>query len=355
MVIPAFARAQAVAAVSQTFKARVVQVVDEKTVIVDDETVIQHNLKLIGLTGNLKNKEFFVDEIGQPATGGRNVYKTGNEVIVQQAFDENGTAVYEITDYVRTAKVLWLVAAFVISLLIVGRWKGLRSILSLVLTFLVLIKYVVPQILDGADPIIVTVIGSFVVLLIIIYLTEGFNATAHASVVSIFISLVLTVFLSWLFVGLTNLSGLASEEASFIVGLGVGSLNLRGILLAGIIIGALGVLDDVAISQVAAVSAIYGANQSQTKKEIWRKAMKVGVSHISSMSNTLFLAYAGASLPLLILFVSGQSAFTSWDIAINNEMLATEIVRTLAGSIGLIFTVPIATLMAIAMLTNKKS
>lgn len=355
-LLPVPARAQETGAPAvKTFKAIVVEVLGEQAAATPDgETARQQDLKLKGLAGEFKDKEIVIRGIGAPPAAGQNVYRAGDRVLVQYARDEQGQDVFEVTDYVRTGSLLWLFAAFAASLIAVGRWKGLRSLFSLIVTFLVMAKYIVPQILDGADPVIVTIIGSFIILLVIIYLTEGFNTLAHVSVASIFLSLVLTVLVSWLFVDLARLSGLASEEASFIIGLGAGKINLQGILLAGIIIGALGVLDDVAISQAAAVKEIREANPGQTKPEVWRKAMRVGVSHISSMTNTLFLAYAGASLPLLILFTSGQSGFASWDIAINNEILATEIVRTLAGSVGLILTVPISTLVAVSWFAGRK-
>jgi uncharacterized membrane protein len=165
--------------------------------------------------------------------------------------------------------------------------------------------------------------------------------------VSIFLSLLFTIYLSWLLIHLAKLSGLSNEETGFIVTLGTKTLNLQGILLAGIIIGALGALDDVIISQVATVEELYSADPHQSKATILKKALNVGISHVSAMSNTLFLAYAGAGLPLLILFVSGQSSFANWDVAINNEMLATEIIRTLAGTIGIVLSVPLATIISV--------
>jgi uncharacterized membrane protein len=235
----------------------------------------------------------------------------------------------------------------------VGRFKGVRSIISLAVTFFIIIKYIVPQILDGADPVIVTVIGSIAILLSIIYLTEGFNMKSNIATISIMASLMFVIFLSWFLVNIARLSGLSNEEAGFIVTLGVRTLNLQGILLAGIIIGTLGALDDIVISQVVTVQEITAADPYQTKAQILKKAFNVGVSHISAMTNTLFLAYSGAALPLLILFVSGQSSFKSWDTAMNNEMIATEIIRTLAGTTGIILSVPIATFVSVWWFKRK--
>ncbi len=207
----------------------------------------------------------------------------------------------------------------------------------------------------GDNPLAVVLISSVFILLVIIYCTEGFKPRSHLAIASILFSLLITVFLSWLFVGLAKLSGITGEESMFLISLGQQVVNFKGLLLAGIIIGVLGVLDDVVISQVATVEQIARANQALGRIEVFRRAYQVGISHISSMTNTLFLAYAGASLPLLILFVSGQSAFSSWWQVINNEIIATEIVRTLAGSIGLILSVPIATFIASLWFRSRRN
>lgn len=347
LFVPALARAQEPAA-NVFFRGRVGTVLDERAVTTPEgDRTFQQDLNIIGLNGDYKGRTIEIREVGDLNTSDRNRYRAGDKVVVMVSRDDAGGERFIAADYDRAGSLFWLFGLFTLAIVAVGRWKGVRSVLSLALTFLIMIKYIVPQILDGSDPVVVTIIGSFAILLTIIYLTEGFNREAHISVVSIFLSLVITVALSGLFVSLAKLSGLASEEASFIVGLGAAKINLQGLLLAGIIIGALGVLDDVVISQVVAVNEINGADPGQSKKEVFRKALKVGIAHISSMTNTLFLAYAGASLPLLILFLSGQSAFADWSLALNNEILATEIVRTLAGSVGLILAVPIANLVAV--------
>ena len=156
-----------------------------------------------------------------------------------------------------------------------------------------------------------------------------------------------------MFICLSKLTGITSEEVSYLATIGATTVNFKGLVLAGIIIGALGVLDDVVISQITTVEQLAGADNNISKRELFKRAYKVGVSHISSMTNTLFLAYAGASLPLLILFVSGQSVFTGWLQVINNEAIATEIVRTIVGSIGLILSVPIATYLAVNAFSKK--
>ena len=346
------------AASQEIFKAVIIQILQEKEITATEEKgheekLKRQNLRLRGLAGAYKNKEFEINLLDDQNSLNKAVYKVWDEVLVMRSADSQGNGEFFITDFIRTKVLFWLFIAFAASVLLVGRLKGLRSLISLVLTFLVLIKFIIPRILGGADPVLITVIGSIAILAIIIYLTEGLNIKSHITALSIFLSLLFTVYLSWLLIHLANLSGLSNEEAGFIVNLGAKTLNLQGILLAGIIIGTLGALDDIIISQVATVEELNRANPRQSRTEILKKALNVGVSHISAMSNTLFLAYAGASLPLLILFVSGQSAFASWDAAINNEMLATEIIRALAGTIGIVLSVPLATIISVWWFKEK--
>lgn len=330
------------------FKAEVTEIIEQqKTTLTDGSEIEQQNLLLKGLEGEHKNKKIDFIGISEFDVLNKNIYKVGDRVLVVASFDAEGGASYYITDYVRSKSLWGLFVVFVLTLIVVGGWKGLRSLVSLSFTFLIIIKYIIPQILSGANPLVTTLLGSLFILLFVIYVTEGFRAKSHLAIASIFLSLVITILLSLLFVSLTRLTGMASEEVSFLLYIGDQAINFKGLLLAGIIIGALGVLDDVVISQISTVERLVKANGLLDKWKVFNHAYKVGVSHIASMTNTLFLAYAGVSLPLLILFVSGESAFSTWGQIVNNEVIATEIVRTLVGSIGLILSVPIATFIAV--------
>ncbi len=332
----------------QVFKAEVIEVVEEKeSEFADGSISRQQNIRLKGLSGDFQGQDIFFEGISDLAVVGEKIYQEGDEVLVVASPDEKGNTSFYITDHARGDGLLWLFLLFAAVLLVIGRNKGLRAIVSLILTFFIIVKFIVPAALSGSSLILPTLISSIVILAIIIYLTEGFGQRSHVAVISTAISLVITVAISWIFVEVSELAGLGSEEIAHLVNIGSGVINFKGLLLSGIIIGALGVMDDVIISQVAAVEQIYKTNRKQSNKEVFSKAMDIGVSHISSMTNTLFLAYAGASLPLLILFSSGQSAFASWTDIINNEVVATEIVRALSGSIGLILAVPISTYLAV--------
>lgn len=347
LLLPFMASAQADIPDDVIFKAEVTNIIaEEKTTLPDGTVSVQQHLGLKGLDGEYKDKEIEFNGIGEIDVLNKHIYKQGDKVLVAASFGLEGRAYYYVVDYVRTGKIWLLVALFIITLIFVGRLKGIKSLLALILSFIVITKFIIPRILAGSSPLIITIIGSIFIILLIIYITEGWRPRAHLAVISIFFSLVLTILLSDFFVYITKLTGAASEEVLFLFNIEGTSINLTGLLLAGIIIGALGVLDDVVISQVAATEEIAKAGNNLSKKEIYKKSYSVGVSHIASMTNTLFLAYAGASLPLLVLFVSGESAFNNIWQAVNTELIATEIVRTLSGSIGLILSVPIATLIA---------
>ncbi|KKR33123.1 MAG: hypothetical protein UT64_C0014G0006 [Candidatus Falkowbacteria bacterium GW2011_GWF2_39_8] len=338
----------------ETFKAKVIKILDEKEETLENNRKLKKQKLLVrGSVGKYAGKEIEIDMTDDQGSIVSNVYRVGDTVLVMQSFDAVGNGVFVVTDLVRTNIILWVFIAFVALLLAVGKFKGVRALLSLVLSFLVIVEYIVPQILNGADPVMVTVIGSFGILVAVVYVTEGFNKTSHIGAISIFISLLATIALSWFLVKIARLAGLSSEEAAFILDIGKQSMNLQGILLSGIIIGTLGALDDIVIAQVTVVEQLYAVNSRMPRKEVFRKAFRVGVAHISSMTNTLFLAYAGAGLPLIILYVSGKSSFGSWDAAMNNEMIATEIIRTLAGSIGIVLAVPISIFISVWVL--KKS
>jgi len=338
----------------EIFKAKVVEIIEDKSALRDDgSTSIQQKLKLIGLENDWKNKEIIFDGTVYDVSSASE-YKVGDKVLVHYSVEPDGAESFYVIGFSRNSGIYWLVFLFVLTVIMIGKFKGVRALVVLLLTFLVILKFIIPKILSGADPLFITILGSLFILIFGVYITEGFKKTSTISIFSILISLVITGLLSIWFSSITKLTGFASEESAYLVGLAGGNINIKGLLLSGIIIGALGVLDDVIISQVVLVKELKISNPNLTKNQIYKQAMRVGVSHLSSMVNTLFLAYTGASLPLLILFSVKQEPFLTFNQVIDNEMMATEIVRTLTGSIGLILAVPIATFLAVNFI-NKES
>lgn len=272
---------------------------------------------------------------------------------VQVAFSGGDAAdpgSYQVVDFQRGSALVWLGAAFALAVLALGRWRGLAALVALGLSLVVLVVFVLPAILAGSSPVWVAVVGASVIMFTVLYLTHGFSARTSTTVVGTLLSLVLIALLSSAFSAFARLTGLDDTTAGLIATLG-SPVDARGLVLAGTIIGALGVLDDVTVTQTSAVWELRAADPTMRPRALFAAGMRIGRDHVSSAVNTLVLAYAGAALPLLLLFtVAGQgpgSVLTSQDVA-------TEVVRTLVGSIGLVAAVPITTAFAAVVASRER-
>ncbi|MRS04624.1 YibE/F family protein, partial [bacterium] len=211
------------------------------------------------------------------------------------------------TDFVRSKSIFYLFIVFVFFSVLISGWKGIRSLIAILFSLGVIVFFILPQILSGRDPVFVSIIGAFVFLSISQYLVYGWNLKTHSAVVGILISLIITGSISAFFINFTRLTGFGDENAMFLVQITSQNINMRGLLLAGMIIGALGVLDDLVISQASAVFELHATNQELGFKTLYQRAMNIGKDHVAATVNTLVLAYAGASLPMLLLFsISNQ-------------------------------------------------
>lgn len=275
-------------------------------------------------------------------------YTAGQKVRLAAIEQEGLPTTYFISDFRRTAPMVVLLALFLAAVVGFGRLHGLRAILGLVLTFMVMLWFIVPAILAGRNPLAVAVAGSVVIMIVTLYLSHGFTAKSTAAVVGTTGALLITGVLAIAFVEAANLTGFSSEEAR-LANASLGGVSLRGLLLAGIIIGGLGVLDDVTMAQSSTVFELHRADPTAGFARLISGALSVGRDHIAATVNTLFLAYAGASLPLLILFATGSDPFAT---VVTSEVVAVEVVRTLVGSIGLIAAVPLTTALAAAMVAG---
>jgi uncharacterized membrane protein len=252
---------------------------------------------------------------------------------------------YSISDFDRQGPLLLLALIFAGAVVLFGRLRGAMSLIGLGLSLGVVLGFMVPAILYGRSPLAVAIVGATAVMLTTILLAHGTGPKSLAAILGTGASLIVTIGLAVLFTDLTHLTGLSSEEATFLQ-IHDSGISLDGLLLAGMIVAALGVLDDVTVSQSSTVLALRAANPGQSFRALFALAMDVGRDHVSATVNTLVLAYVGASLPLLLIFSSGQIGF---DEAVNLEIIAKEIVATLVGSIGLIAAVPITTALAVLL------
>ncbi len=326
----------------ETVQARVIEVLDQGVIDQGDIRQPYQKLRLEILDGALAGRAVTVDHGLYSLVGPEGLYQAEDRVMVQHLQRPGQDDLFIITDAARLDALAVLAIVFVVFILLVARMQGVRSLLGMFVSLLVITQFILPMILAGHDPVLVSVVGSFVQLAVTLYLIYGWARKTHAAVAGMLVSLIITGLLAAFFVGLTRLAGQGAEEALFLRASGA-SINLRGLLLAGIIIGALGVLDDITISQASAVNELTAANPSLAPFDVFRRAMNIGRDHIASTVNTLVLAYVGASLPLLLLFAIYPQPFGQ---VVNREFIAEEVVRTLVGSLGLIASVPITTFLA---------
>lgn len=255
---------------------------------------------------------------------------------------------YQVSDPYRLTWLSVLAALFLVVIVLFGGTQGIRGLLSLVGGLILIFFVLLPGILHGYSPILMSIAVALVITTVGSYVTHGFNWTTSAAVLGMGSTILLTGVLAWATVHLTKLSGFTSEESVYLNFNTNGSIDLAGLVLGGILIGLLGVLYDAAIGQAVAVDELYLAAPTRTRKATYARAIRIGREHIGALVNTLAIAYVGAALPLLLLFY--HSAGENIAVTINRELFATEIVRTLVGSIGVVLTVPITTFIAVLVL-----
>ncbi|MCL7368570.1 YibE/F family protein [Streptomyces ardesiacus] len=289
-------------------------------------------------TGDDKGRTF--DEIVQPDQSRQ--LREGQKVVVAYEPSAPKDLQYSVTDINRQFPLALLAGIFALAVVVVGRLRGLMALVSLAVSFLLLNFFILPAILQGSNPLVVAVIGSSAIMLIALYLCHGLSARTSVAVLGTLISLLLIGVLGSLFIGWAALTGNTDDNTGLIHGL-YPSIDMSGLLLAGVIIGSLGVLDDVTVTQTSAVWELHEANPAMGWRGLYRAGIRIGRDHIASVVNTLVLAYAGAALPLLLLFSIAQSGVGT---VANSELVAEEIVRTLVGSIGLVASVPVTTALA---------
>jgi uncharacterized membrane protein len=255
---------------------------------------------------------------------------------------------YTYSDRQRRPVLMWLTILFAVAVIAIGRLRGLGALIGLGASLVVILQFMLPSMLDGNSPAIVAIVGASAVAYLALYLANGIRPMTTVALLSTLSALAITVSLATLFTDLAHFTGVANEDA-LLIGLGTSAIDLKGLVLAGMVLGALGALDDITVTQASAVGELRAANPTISRFELYRSGLRIGRDHIASTVNTLALAYAGASLPLLILFtLSGQSLGS----VANGEIVAVEIVSVLVGSIGLVAAVPISTWFAALVATE---
>ena len=326
-------------------KAEVLEILETgEQVLVDDITTFTQRVSLEIKSGPRTGD---VIEISNDYTP----LQAGDKVYLSEVFDGE-EYFYNLFEIDRTPVILILLVVFIVLVFVFGGWQGLRGLLSLAGSLLLIAFVLLPGILKGYSPVMVSICVSAVIIVFGSYVTHGFNRTTSSAVLGMLITVLVSGLIAHFAVDATRLSGLADEESlylSFNLGQNV---DVLGILFSGIIIGLLGVLYDTAISQAIAVEELVRISPESSKTHIYKRALRIGREHIGALVDTLAIAYIGASLPLFLLFYSDRSVAHS--ISINNEIFIAEIIRTLVGSIGIVLAVPITTFLSVQMLYGRK-
>jgi uncharacterized membrane protein len=327
---------------SEMLRARVVEILEEGTLDQGDFQQPYQRLKIRISEGDLAGQEVDVEYGLLSLASQSRMFRRGDRVLMEHLRTIEGEDRYLVTDHIRTGPLLWLTLIFMAATILLSGWQGVRSLIGMGISLLVIVAFIVPQILAGRNPVGVSILGSVVMMGLSLYLVYGWNRKSHVAVVGLLVSLILTGLVATWFVDWARLSGFGAEEAGFLQIAGF-SLDPRGLLLAGIIIGSLGALDDVAIGQSSAIFELSKANEQLAWRQLFRHGMVIGRDHIAAMVNTLLLAYVGAALPFLLLFSVYSEPLA---MTLNRQIIAEEIVRTLVGSLGLLSGVPLTSLVA---------
>lgn len=268
----------------------------------------------------------------------------GQSVVISKLQTPNGER-YQIIDTYRLPWTAAAIGAFFLLVILLSRLKGVGAISGMIISIGIIVLYIVPQILSGQDPLLVGILGSIFIMLSTMYIAHGFSSKTTIALISTGLCLVVTGILSVVAVDVTRLTGLGSDDAVSLLLGPTQNLNYKGLLLTGIIIGALGVLDDITTSLTASIFEIQKTNPNISFSKLVYSALEIGKEHIASLVNTLVLAYAGASLPIFLIIILNPNNTPLW-VILNSELLIEEVIRTVIGSMGLVIAVPITTYLA---------
>ena len=332
-----------------TVEALVVEILEEGEIQLGEVTQDYQIASIRILEGEYEGKILQIDHGKRQIRPSGFKLTKGQKILVTIGQSQFGELTAYFVDYMRLKPLLILFLIFVAVNILLNGFKGFRSLLGIGVSVVIIIFYIVPEILAGKDPILISMIGSLIFLAITQYLVYGWTLKTQIAMVGILFAMLVTGILSVLFVDMALLSGFGDENSMFLVQQG-SNLNIKNLLVGSIIIGTLGVLDDLVIGQVSSVVELYQANPHLTFRQRFRGAMNIGSDHVAATVNTLVLAYLGATLSMFLLFSMNNVDFLQ---LLNINYIAEEIVRSLVGTLGLFTSVPITTLIACWVVNDK--
>lgn len=322
--------------------------------------ILKQERKIIPGTDTSTNFQTIEVEIFEGANKGKivtvendylNLSKNQRVYLTELTRGEDGKVIYSVSDPYRLPSIVFFTVLFLILTIIFGGIQGVRGLLSLFFSFVIIVYILLPGILNGYSPVLVSLLASSIIIVLGSYITHGFNKTTTSAVFGMIITVLITGILSFFAIKWGHLTGYSSEEVVYLNFDTRGGVNLVGLLFGGILIGLLGILYDVAIGQAISVEELHAIAPHTSKWAIYNRAVRIGREHIGALVNTLAIAYVGVSLPLLLLIVNSSS--DSLLLTLNREVFATEVIRTLIGSIGIILAVPVTTWISVSMLIKK--
>jgi uncharacterized membrane protein len=337
---------------SGTETAVVDEIIEEGNVTLGEVVQPYQILSVTVEEGEYAGESFQIDYGTRQIRNDMIMMEEGDRILINITISPDRERSAHFLDFYRPNSLILLFIIFIAVSVIISGWKGIRSLIGILLSLAIIILIILPGIQEGRDPLAVSILGAFFFVSFSLYIVYGWNVKTHISVLGSFLALLITGILALIFVNNAKLTGYGDENMFYISQLTQNTLNVRSLLLAGILIGTLGVLDDLVISQSSAVFELYRSNPNQTFTKLFKSAMNIGQDHIAATVNTLVLAYAGASLPMLLLFSFSN---VDYGLAINLEFIAEEIVRTMVGSLGLFAAVPITTALAALVAVNYRN
>lgn len=338
------------------FRAKVLAIIEEDTRTYDDEGDVQlpyQYLKVKALDGKFKGQELEIDNQQIKLYDPFIEVEDGETIVIY--WNNVDYPEFSVENKYHLNKILLLVIIFFLLVVALTRTKGIKALISLIITFAILVYIITPQIANGANPIIISLIGSALILAISIFLSHGMKKTSVIAYLSSFLTLIITILISYIAVHYPDLKGFGSDEAFWLNIGNLDKLNLQSLLLTGMVISIVGILDDVTIVQASIIEELHETNKQLGFKELYKKGFNVGREHIISMVNTLLIIYAGVALPILLYITQDNTWDTPFWARLNQEALVEEIARSLAGSTSLLFAVPITTLLAAYTYTKTKT
>lgn len=353
-VTPTFAQIPPSQPKLEFFKASVVEIVDQGQKEIDGVKNYFQTLRVKIDDGSEKGKFTVIQNGNQTQITKDQLVSKNQEIVVEKTSLANGRFTYSIYDFYRLNSLFIFVILFFVAVVLIAGLRGLGSILGMIISLLVILGYIIPNLLKGSDPLTVTLIGATTIIIVTTYLAHGISKKTSIALISTLISLFLTALFAILAIKFASITGLGNED-SFALQIGPTSIiDIKGLFLSGIIIGSLGALNDITTTQSATILELKKADPKLKFGFLFQKGLNIGKEHIASLVNTLVLAYIGSAFAVFIFLVLNPIHLPYW-VILNNEIVADEVIKIIAGSIGLLLSVPIVTALASYIFGKSKN